>query len=401
MATNVHVAPRWPGPSPQWGKWGCVKDDQESAEGRPRDNPHIKLNSAAVDENSRGAKEPNLSSTAGVEQAFLKNFPAFSHLDSENISGLRVAVEQELADSTRRIYLGHWKRFCDWYENQGYGTFPADPEHVSAFLNDRYVKQGQRPATLNTAAAAISFFHRAAGLENPCDSSLVRSTLKSTLRQTGSFQRQAKPLTAEFLTKILQTACIPRRGRGGHTESYKTAWSRGTTDIAIVSLMRDAMLRVSEAAALKWEDIESVADGTGRLIVRYSKTDPLGEGAVLFLSSQTMGALDLIRSGAADNDSVFRLRPNQISRRISQAAKSAGLGDGFSGHSPRVGMACDLARAGTELPSLMTAGRWSSPRMPALYTRGEAASRGAVARYYAICRKVSECTDEAYWNNTA
>ena len=45
-------------------------------------------------------------------------------------------------------------------------------------------------------------------------------------------------------------------------------------------------------------------------------------------------------------------------------------------------MARDLARAGTELPRLMTAGRWRSPRMPALYTRNETVARGAVAQYY-------------------
>ena len=35
-----------------------------------------------------------------------------------------------------------------------------------------------------------------------------------------------------------------------------------------------------------------------------------------------------------------------------------------------------------ELPELMTAGRWKSPRMPARYTERQAAGRGAVAKYY-------------------
>ena len=121
--------------------------------------------------------------------------------------------------------------------------------------------------------------------------------------------------------------------------------------------MRDAMLRVSEAAALGWRDIESESDGTGRLLIRRSKTDAEGQGAVAFLSVPTMAALALIRDEAAQNDSVFGLRRNQISARIKQAAQAADLGDGYSGHSPRVGMARDLARAGTELPSLMNAGR--------------------------------------------
>ena len=52
------------------------------------------------------------------------------------------------------------------------------------------------------------------------------------------------------------------------------------------------------------------------------------------------------------------------------------------GHSGRVGMVQDLAAEGVELPELMTAGRWKSSRMPARYTEKQAASRGAVARYY-------------------
>ena len=45
-------------------------------------------------------------------------------------------------------------------------------------------------------------------------------------------------------------------------------------------------------------------------------------------------------------------------------------------------MAQDLAKSGVELPALMTAGRWKSSLMPAQYTEGQAAGRGAVARYY-------------------
>ena len=171
-------------------------------------------------------------------------------------------------------------------------------------------------------------------------------------------------------------------GRGGRYESQETARSRGNLDIALISLMRDAMLRVSEAAALGWRDIESEADGTGRLLIRRSKTDAEGQGAVAFLSVPTMAALALIRNEAAAKDSVFGLRPNQISARIKQAAQAADLGDGYSGHSPRVGMARDLARAGTELPSLMNAGRWRSPAMPAHYTRNESAGKGAVAQFH-------------------
>ena len=40
----------------------------------------------------------------------------------------------------------------------------------------------------------------------------------------------------------------------------------------------------------------------------------------------------------------------QISRRIKAATKMAGLGDGFSAHSPRVGMAQDFSPQGRNCP---------------------------------------------------
>ena len=324
-------------------------------------------------------KEPELSKV--IENA--------NRLLEEEIENLGAAIEYEIADNTRQNYLGQWRRFSAWAQNRGICTLPAEPVQVAAYLAERIEQQGHRPATLNTAAAAIAFIHRAVGLDNPCDTPQVQRALKSAVRKAGSLQRQAEALTAEALARIRATTCRPRRGRGGRIESLRTARLRGRTDIAMISLMRDAMLRVSEAAVLTWADIAAQADGTGRLLIRRSKTDTTGEGAVAFISSPTMEALESIRAGAPDAASVFGLRPNQISRRIKQAAQAAGLGDDFSGHSPRVGMARDLARFGTELPSLMTAGRWSSPRMPALYTRNEIAGKGAVAQYYGACRRES------------
>ncbi len=120
----------------------------------------------------------------------------------------------------------------------------------------------------------------------------------------------------------------------------------------MICLMPDAMIRVSETAAGMWEDIEVQADGTERLMIRRSRTDPEREGAITIVSRFTMKSLNTFRNGATNSDSAFGLRTNQISRRIKQAAWAAGLGNGFSGHSPRIGTARDLGRAGTELTSL-------------------------------------------------
>ena len=119
----------------------------------------------------------------------------------------------------------------------------------------------------------------------------MKKTLRCATRKAGKDQKQAEALTEEALIAIEATACEPRLGRGGRYESQETAQSRGRLDIALISLMRDAMLRVSEAAALSWRDIECEADGTGRLLIRRSKTDAEGQGAVAFLSATTLAAL--------------------------------------------------------------------------------------------------------------
>jgi len=125
-----------------------------------------------------------------------------------------------------------------------------------------------------------------------------------------------------------------------------------------------------------WGDIAQAADGSGRLTVRRSKTDPAAAGSVLYLSPQAVQNLQAIRPpGARAADRVFGLGGAQINRRIQAAAQAAGLRTGFSGHSARVGMAQDLAAAGATLAELMQAGRWQSSSMPALYTRSQAAGR--------------------------
>ena len=310
-------------------------------------------------------------------------------LTESDAGNLNAILKHEVARNTIKNYRIQWKIFLSWAQGRGVPALPADAVQVAAYLAERIERHGHKPATLRVAAAAIAFVHRTAGLDDPCARPEVKRTLRGATRMVGRSQQQAEALTADALALIESMARRPRRGRGGSLESKQTALSRGNLDIALISLMRDAMLRVSEAAALTWTDIQTASDGTGRLLIRRSKTDPEGHGAVAYVSARTMAALRLIRDRAPASGPVFGLHPNQISIRIKKAAQTAGLGDGFSGHSPRVGMARDLVRAGIELPSLMIAGRWRTPTMPAHYARNETAGRGAMAQFYSARRHAS------------
>ena len=295
---------------------------------------------------------------------------------------LQEAMASARSPSTRRCYRSQWNLWQEWAAARGHIALPAQPVAVADYLLDR-AQAGASIATVKLARSALAAVHKDAGHPDPTDNEGVRRVLAGLSRTISRPQQQAAALTREVQVAIQATAAFPRVLPSGQLESHTKAQARARVDIALVAVMRDALLRRSEAAALTWGDLETAADGSGRLMVQNSKTDQIGEGSVLYLSPATMDALSQIRPAAPGPErSVFGLSPRQINRRLAAAARAAGVQGEFAGHSPRVGMAIDLAASGCELPALMTAGRWESPTMPARYTRAEAAGRGAVARYY-------------------
>ena len=303
-------------------------------------------------------------------------------LSGQDVSNINETLRHRITKNTWKIYRSQWLRFARWAVGRGVVALPAEPALVAAYLAERFLVEGAKPATLRNASASIAYVHRISEERNPCTSALVAGTLSGAARMSDGGQKQAAALTEEVFDAIRAVVREPRMGRGGYLESTEYAGRRGELDIAMIAVMRDCLLRVSEASELIWSDIEGRSDGSGRLLIRRSKTDQEGKGTVRYLSPETMSYLHDIRNGAADGASIIGLSENQISNRIKLAALQAGFGDDFSGHSPRVGMAIDLAREGTELPALMNAGGWSSSEMPARYIRNEAAGRNAVARYH-------------------
>ena len=304
-------------------------------------------------------------------------------LNSDDFERVQEALESARAPATRRVYASQWRRFTAWAESRKATPLPASPSAIAAYLSER-AASGVSIATLRLCRASIAAAHADANLEDPCSHPGVRRTMAGLARMGGRGTKQASPLTSDVAAAVRATAMRPRQGPSGRMESKETAARRGKVDIALVSVMRDALLRRSEASALVWNDIEPMTDGSGRLTVRKSKTDQTAEGRVLYLSPRTMVDLAALRPAHdyQGEQKVFGLSGSQIGRRIARACEVAGFPGAFSGHSPRVGMAQDLAANGAELPALMEAGRWESPMMPARYTRSQAAARGAVADYY-------------------
>ena len=286
------------------------------------------------------------------------------------------AIAASRSPNTRRNYQTAWRAWEDWARGCGYQALPARAETVAEYLTER-AAAGSGAATLGMALAAIAAAHGAAGETDPTRSEGVRRTVAGLRREAaGGAQRQARPLTETALAAIAASTPPTARGR---------------TELALCRTMRDALLRRSEAAALTWADIEAAGDGSGRLTIRRAKGDQEGRGAVVYIGTAALDALEAIRPGAAGPGApVFAsprgpgkaLSESAIARAIDRAARRAGLGAGFSGHSPRIGMALDLSRAGMATHAIQQAGRWASPAMVVRYTRSESAGRGAVAAFY-------------------
>ena len=134
----------------------------------------------------------------------------------------------------------------------------------------------------------------------------------------------------------------------------------------------DGGLRRSEAAALTWGDVEFWPDGTGQITIRKGKNQP--DPQTVAVTSATSRALQEIKElDPTSTTSVFGLTGEALANRVRAAARAAGLGDGFTGHSGRIGMARRMVAAGAPNAAVQNQGRWKHGDMVARYTRGEAA----------------------------
>ena len=310
--------------------------------------------------------------TLQTQQPTSEHSPAV--LTDEQRRRVADALENAQSENTRRNYAGQYRKFRAWCEREEQSALPAQPEVVAAYAAE-LAEDGKSMSTIRLAVAAIVDAHRSVGLESP-QTTGVTETLRGLSRQLGVSQKQARPLDADALAAIRATALTPRTTRGGSLEMEDTALRRGRLDIALASVMSDAGLRISEAADLRWRDVLDAEEGAGLVYIERSKTDQAGEGAYVVITPDTLATLKQLREDSeswTDDSLVFGLSMSQISRRVDSMARAAGLGEGYSGHSGRVGLAIRMTRRGAPLQAVQTHGRWKSPSMPARYTRSEKA----------------------------
>ena len=283
-------------------------------------------------------------------------------------------MQQATALNTRRAYASALRGLDAWRGEQS-----VDDGLVADYLA-HLQESGKAFTTARVALAAIRYRARRDGEPRP-DGAITAKVLAGYGRAEGKRGRgQVEGVTWEQADTMICLAA-----KGGRLWDLR--------DAALIAVMSDALLRVSEAASVGVGDVIAAQDGAGTLLVAQSKTDPEAVGTILHLRAVTMRGVSAWKQAAGiDSGPLFRrirkgarvqataLTVQSIRGIIQRWAKAAGVSGRVSGHSLRVGAAQSLVAAGATLPELQQAGRWLSPTMPAHYARGQLAGQGAVAR---------------------
>ena len=282
-------------------------------------------------------------------------------------------MQASIASNTAKAYRVALDKLAEHLNGQ-----PLTDAALADYLARLYAR-GLAPASVALAVQAVRFWEKLEGRPSSVGP-LTTCTLAGIRREGRDRGRgQVTGLTREVVKRMAHN-------------SAKTNTLAGLRDAALFLVMSDALLRIGEAVAIDCEHITTETDSSGRLAIHRSKTDQEGKGASLYLTARTIEAIRQLQARAGyttgplfrrmlkgDRMSDDRLTVDGARLAIKASAKQVGI-EGVSGHSLRIGTAQELAQRGASLVELQNAGRWTDSKMPAHYTRKQAAGKGAVAR---------------------
>ena len=288
------------------------------------------------------------------------------HLPEETESLIKASV----AENTRKAY----RRALHAVERWLAGRSLSD-ELLATYITTLH-RDDKSPATIGQVLAAVKWQLKHQSQET-VNFPITHATLAG-IRRDG--KERGRGQVDGLIWQEVERICIIAETEGTLA---------GLRDAAMIRLMSDCLLRISEVVAVNIGDLKERT-----LIVRTSKTDQEGASESLYVCDATRNVLQQYQERAGvTRGALFRhirrgghiqsnrLNPHSARRIIKKRAAHAGV-DGFiSGHSLRVGSAVSLAQAGATVVDMQVAGRWKSSQMPAHYAKAELAERGAIARF--------------------
>ena len=293
--------------------------------------------------NTPADRQCHLNATNCTEQGSpLASADQFLSVEPSGAISVDELVRQSIAPSTRVAYDSDLRHFAAWG-----GTLPASSATIASYIASHVGMLAV--ATITRRVATLSKAHQAMGEQNPCQTALVKATLRGLRRKQRTAQKQAKPLLKDELFVVLDAM-------GDSTKDVR--------DRALLLLGFAGGFRRSELVGLDVTDIELVRQGI-IITLRHSKTDQEGVGrkigiphgrtqhcpvaavaAWLERSKITQGAVFCPVTKYGHLQPV-RLSGDAVSEVIRERLVAVRVNpEGYTGHSLRAGFATSAAQAG-------------------------------------------------------
>src|SRR5450755_2496946 len=280
--------------------------------------------------------------------------PSASPSVARAITTARKLIAGATSQNTRRSYATGWRQFTAHAQSLGLEPLGAHPALVATFPGS--LRDGGASAqTLGSRAAAIRFFHRAAGLASPTDQRVVRDLLEGSRREDAGRDHGRATITAKRLAAALTLQGPP-------------STPLAIRDRAILLLTFASGRRRAEIAGLNIEDLDFGRSGFLIVTIRKIKTDQGGAGqfvavprlengpcpvaaneAWLAIGEQKKGPLFVAFSPHGelrDTRIEGRLVAEVVKRLFRDAGSSPGDVDAIGAHSLRRGFVTSADMAG-------------------------------------------------------
>lgn len=246
----------------------------------------------------------------------------------KSFTELVAIVETTVAATSARVYRLTYEKWSRWCSAHGLSEFDMTPVNVSKFLDSQDATRATKARQLSALRKLVEMLS-ILDYQNPEWAALHGALKKVRVKANGGHEHDKRALTPAQADKVL-------RAWSGET-------SQDLRNRALIAVLFLSGLRRSEAAALKWSDVDLTE---GVLTVRHGKGDKAREAPIMgdFAVSALLAWKD---AQPPDREYVFcplkrsknvigddrPMLPNEVYRIVKQTERLTGIA--FAPHDAR------------------------------------------------------------------
>lgn len=284
------------------------------------------------------------------------------------------------SENTKIAFHQDMEKLLVWCKLHQFCAIPIHPDVLRSFVIE--MSETLAPSTIQRRLSTIGNLHKILDLKSPCSEPQVNSAVVHICEHSPYKKRQASPARKNIIRSV--------------ELEIDSNNIRDVRDFAILQLAYSTLLRRSEVARVKVEDIEFDPSGDG--VVKIDKIKSKKGTKETYYAYLTPDAtfwvkkwlkMSKIREGDlfVGLTKYGTLRPTTLTgHTISTILKKLGfLVDEkikWSGHSTRVGAAQDMVASGIDHTKAMNAGRWKDHKTFLGYVRKLSAKENGMAEMY-------------------